>query len=129
MKRIITVLTLLLATQIIQAQELVSSLNGNSFVFSTGGTLSSLTIPEIASKFDTIVLNAGKSKCTHDWAIKRRNNSMIRCAVFHAGMTCPNDWMNLFRICKVCFRHENIKETQYTKEDEYEATIKKLKKP
>lgn len=125
MKRLITLLALIVATQFIQAQEVINRLDGNGFVFSTQIP----TQTEIVSKFDTVILNAGKVKCKHEWAIKRPTLSTISCAVYHNSFTCPDYWLNQFRVCKWCLRHENIKETQYIKEDEYEATIKKLKKP
>jgi hypothetical protein len=79
--------------------------------------------------YDTAVLYKGNVTCSHEWAFKQRVFKMTSCAVFHGPAGCPDEWLNEFRICKKCLRHENITEIRIveTKEDEYESLASKLK--
>lgn len=98
-------------------------------IITTGGQYFRLDV-EVVSRYDTTVLNAGSPNCTHEWVMKKRVFSPFACAVGHGPSGCPNDWTNEYRICRICLRHENIKEirTEVSKPNDYEALVEKIQK-
>lgn len=84
---------------------------------------------EVVSGYDTVILFKGLLRCNHKWAVKETPISYISCAVMHDDTGCPNNWLNEYRICTICLRHENIKETRYVvyPKDEYTEYFNKLK--
>lgn len=94
-----------------------------------GNTYSNRDI-EVVSRYDTTILNVGNPNCRHEWVVKKHIFNPSACAVNHGPSGCPNDWTNEYRICRICLRHENIKETrtEVSKPNDYEALIEKIQK-
>lgn len=77
----------------------------------------------------TIILNQGKSDCQHDWVSPK---PMYTTSMVNAVWRDPDQdqsW-ELFRICKGCLRHEQIKyfSKWVLNKDEYGELLKKLEK-
>jgi hypothetical protein len=68
--------------------------------FSIGGSM-----PEVKSTYDTLILNVGDARCTHEWVFKQRIYRLTYCASWHDEAGCPDNWSNEFQICKKCLRH------------------------
>lgn len=78
----------------------------------------------------TIVLNKGKADCPHEWVDKKpMYHSDITNAVY-INPESDRSW-EIFRICKQCLRHENVKyfSKWVLNKDEYGELVKKINTP
>ena len=88
---------------------------------------------KVISKYDTIILYKGEDNCSHLFAGKQVYEgifSMSTCCVVHDAAGCPDAWSNEKKICTICLKHIQIKETRTVikLQDDYEIALEKLNK-
>lgn len=89
---------------------------------------------KIVSKHDTtIILYKGTEDCNHLFAVKQVYEGLFSnygycCLVEHGELGCPDKWSNEKKICTICLKHIQIKETRTAikLQDDYEIALKKL---
>lgn len=88
---------------------------------------------KVVSKYDTTILYKGDDNCSHLFAGKQVYEGMfsspgIGCCVIHDAAGCPDAWSNEKKICTICLKHVQIKETRTVikLQDDYEIALEKL---
>jgi hypothetical protein len=89
---------------------------------------------KIVSKYDTTILYKGEDNCIHLFAAKQvyegTFGGLSSCCVLHDAAGCPDAWSNEKKICTICLKHIQIKETRTAikLQDEYELAVERLNK-
>jgi hypothetical protein len=134
MKNILTGFILLIGFNSFgQLTPAIFSTEGGGLTLTTGnvtfGSTSWMNV-NVLSKYDTTVLYNGSAECKHHFVSKKENRLSwaTTCAVNHGPEGCPADWLNEMKICTICLKHIQVKETRYTEpiKDEYTEALNKL---
>lgn len=90
---------------------------------------------KVVLKYDTTILYKGAEDCNHVFAGKQVYEGMfsspgVSCCVMHDAAGCPDAWSNEKKICTICLKHIQIKETRTVikLQDDYEIALEKLNK-